>query len=200
MEIQASGVTTTFRINLRYIESTPYKGNIEDLGVTGVNFEYKISGESNIQTVMGQKSGDFYTVTLGGGTPVFGNTGIGSLSPNTTYQVRAIVANPQGIQESAWQEFTTSDLTIYDNIELSVANGTAGTGPYPPLAGAVLTITNPDGPDWVSRATTQRGLAWIQKIPRGSYAYSLACATFTTVTGNFNTSVGNQGTIIMLPA
>lgn len=186
-----STVSTTFRLNLNYLESNPHKNNFEDIGIQSVLFEYKVAGTLNTFTVSGARSGNFFIATV-------------ELAPNTEYEVRSKVTNTQGTVNSIFQTFETDDLTEYDNVQFTILKqegegGLGSTSAPLPVAGAELVITNPLGTDWTARSTTPRGLAWFQRIPRGTYAYTLTLPLYTPKAGTVNTGMvfsdGTHGTI-----
>jgi len=183
---QESGVNTTFRINTEYVETTPYKDNPEDIGITSVTFLIRRVGEPSITQASGSKVGKFWE-------------GSRNLTPNTSYEVRTRIVNPQGTELSGWQQFDTDDLTTYDNVEVKVMKHIEETGQDVPLAGAKIIITNPNGSDWESRETTEKGLAWYQRVPRGTYSYTISRTGYDPVSGTVNTASngGNMGVVVL---
>ena len=68
----------------------------------------------------------------------------------------------------------TNDETEYGEIAKKIfgrpAPGSPGSVNSDPLAGAVITITNPDGDDWTATSRAEDGLVYLQRIPVGSYS------------------------------
>lgn len=176
-------VQVTFRLDPRFIETTPFLNDWQDIGITEVKFIRRINGQTAQTEVTASLVGTKYQATV-------------NLLPNESYDVRARVTNANGsVLSLAWETFDTSDTTVYDNVEVLAVLTEALT----PLSDAELVIENPLGADWTSRATTENGRAWIQRIPRGTYDYTLTKAGYDPVTGSVNTASnsGDMGYIEM---
>lgn len=169
-----TAITTTFRIDPRYIESTPYREDWEDIGITKVELERQkliTSPDEWGNTITSEMAFNgaarlsYYELEL-------------DLESNSTYRVRTIVTNSQGETTSLWQEFSTSDTDTYYNIETTIIDSVTGD----PIEEATITIDSGGTEEQISRASEEDGLVWIQRILDGEYDLLIAAAGYTSRT------------------
>lgn len=170
-------ITTTLRIDPRYIESTPERQNWQDLGIEKVQLQRQVL----------QSAPNNWGATLTHNMTLVSPTQVGqlryyelelNLAPDSTYRVRTVVTNSQGETTSDWQEFSTSDAEIYYNIETNIIDNV--TGDF--IEGATITIDPAGSEEQVSRPSGRTGLVWIQRIPAGTYPLLVEAPGYTSQT------------------
>jgi hypothetical protein len=203
-ELDINLVTTTIKIDARYVESLPYKNNWEDVGITSVSFIIRdITAGTTGPTRTATRSGDFYTTTL-------------SLNPENEYGVTVRVTNSRGTVLSEETVFETDDITTYDNIDIIVDVNLEGR--VVPIKGAKLylyaiTDVTRETPIYFgnggvldARSSTENGRVWVQRVERGTYLYKITATGYNDLTGTIlatntgNWVAGANGSVTMTPA
>ena len=127
-------------------------------------------------------TGAIFTFQKAGGTSFTksvkpSNLGTGKISTtadldvDSTYHVHVrLTFSDKDDERSATVTVITSDETEYGEIAKKIFAAQNEGGRSTPVAGAVITITNPDGDDWTATSRAEDGLVYLQRIPVGSYS------------------------------
>lgn len=186
-------VQVKFRLDPRFLESSPYQENWQDIGIDSVVFRYNVLGSANFDERSGQQVQEgnriYYEGTL-------------ELDANTDYQVRVRVTNSQGTVSSSILDFDTADTEVYYNYEVVVRDANS----LDPINGAELTLYEDSGYTNIldiSRPSVDNGRAWIQRVPSGNYYYTISASGYDQEQGVFagtEQNQGNMGFVDMTPS
>ena len=180
-------VTATLRVKKLYFESSPMWTTWDDMQITSVKFYVSaVDGVQTTQIIDGVIGTEFITASA-------------MLESGTNYSIKAVAYSPyhtSGISGAAVL-IDSDDTTTYYNVEAYVLDRTTSH----PIGDAIF-ILDPGG---IAKSFTSRadGLVWLQRIPAGTYAYTVTktgayTAVGGTITlGGFGNISGNIGFILM---
>lgn len=181
-------VTATLRVKKLYFESSPMWTTWDDMQITSVKFYVSaVDGVQTTQIIDGVIGTEFITASA-------------MLESGTTYSIKAVAYSPyhtSGISGAAVL-IDSDDTTTYYNVEAFVLDRNTSK----PIEDAIFTL-DPGGTEQKSFTSRVDGLVWLQRIPAGTYSYTVTkagvynAANGTITLGGFGNISGNIGFILM---